>query len=392
MINIKDKSKCCGCNSCFNICPTGSIDMVEDVEGFLYPKIDKNTCIECNLCKMRCPILKDKKSITPEIFGCYSKNKNIRQKSSSGGLFTILSKIIISENGIVYGAKFDKNNQVIHDYTSSYEELIFFRGSKYVQSNTTNTYKNVKLHLEQGKKVLFTGTPCQIAGLKTFLNKDYDNLICIDIICHSVPSPMVYNKYLNFMEKKYKSKIKTINFRNKDNGWLNYNIEIEFINKKSITEKGVDNLYMKGFLMNLYGRPSCTNCQFKNFTSGSDITLGDFWGIETIDSDFYDSKGVSLVCINTKKGTTIFDRVSKGDIKIKKFPINVVVKQNPSLIKSVADNKYKEYFYKDLNNTNINICKLIKKYTKVPIKKRLENNVYTIKEKTKINIKKAMKL
>ena len=197
MIDILNKKDCCGCSACVQKCPKQCISLKEDNEGFLYPQVNQQECISCGICKKVCPIINPNEKRTPlQIYAAINKNEEIRRQSSSGGIFTLLSEEILKEGGVVFGARFDENWEVKHDYTENVKGLVNFRGSKYVQSRIEDNYKKVETFLKQGRKVLFSGTPCQIAGLKRFLSKEYDNLLTVDFICHGVPSPKVWRLYL----------------------------------------------------------------------------------------------------------------------------------------------------------------------------------------------------
>lgn len=390
MIDIKDKYKCCGCNACYSICPENCIEMKMDEEGFLYPCVDERKCIKCNLCKKKCPYLNDRKWVNFQLYGAFSNDSEVIKKSSSGGLFSLLSKIILDNDGVVYGAKYNEKNLVVHDYITTYDEIDKLRGSKYVQSDMNKSLRKVKQHLKAGLYVLFSGTPCHIAGLKSYLDNDYENLYCIEIVCHGVPSPKVYSDYIKFLENKFKSKIKTINFREKSNGWEKYSILIQFENGKAIMENAIENTYMKGFLKDLYIRPSCFQCRFKNFSSGSDITLGDLWGVSNIDKNFFNNNGVSIVSINTKKGKQLFDKIPEESICKNKFNLNDVIKYNPCLVKSTPLCKDKDNFFKEYNGNNLN--KLVERYTKVPVKTVIIHKIYILKTRIKEYIRFILKI
>lgn len=217
MICLTDKSQCCGCEACRNVCPKQCITLKEDKEGFLYPEINVTTCIKCGLCERVCPMLlqSNKERMPVAVYAAKHKDDNIRLVSSSGGAFTFLAEKVIEQGGVVFGARFDENWQVVHDYVETKSELSLFRGSKYVQSRIGNSYQQVQQFLKSGRLVLFTGTSCQILGLKLFLRKQYDNLLAIDVICHGVPSPKVWKKYLNEVAFGHCSQITDISFRNK---------------------------------------------------------------------------------------------------------------------------------------------------------------------------------
>lgn len=359
MINIINKKDCCGCHACYNICPKNAIDMVEDEKGFKYPKIDKEKCINCGLCKKVCPIVNNKQIINnPIAYACYNIDEKTRIKSSSGGIFTLLATEILNNNGVVFGASFDKEFNVEHIYIEKGEDIEKLRCSKYVQSKIGDTYRKVKKFLEDDRYVLFTGTPCQIEGLKTYLQSDYEKLYTQDIICHGVPSPKIWNKYKKYRINIDNDILQNINFRNKDNGWKLYNMKILYKNmqyKRSIKE----DIYMKIFLKNFSLRDSCYNCSFKKKNRNSDITLGDFWGIQNIFPELDDDKGTSLVILNSEKGKILFENI-KEKIVFKEANIDDAIKYNPSMIKSVEKPIKREEFFTDLNKLEFNV--LVQKY------------------------------
>lgn len=361
MIEIKDKSKCSGCHSCMNICPKNCIEMKVDEDGFWYPAVNKEKCIECGLCEKRCPILNDMSiENTPQAYACYNKDEKIRKESSSGGIFTLLASYIIENGGIVYGAAFNQNFEVEHIEVTNKQDLSKLRGSKYVQSKLGNTYSKIKEHLNQNKLVYFSGTPCQIDGLLCFLNKKYDNLICQDIVCHGVPSPKIWKHYLKKFDLEKNAKI---SFRDKSTGWDTYSFSIKQ-NSNSFKELSSQNEYMKVFLKDLCLRPSCYDCHSKSLHRNSDITLADFWGIKEVCPEMYDNKGTSLVFINSVKGKKIFNKILK-DIKYQEVNINEASKHNPSSFKSVNIPEKREEYMNNVFDNEFN--KYSKKYTKLPL-------------------------
>ena len=277
MITIKEKAKCSGCYSCINICPKKCIEMREDEEGFEYPVVNKNVCINCNLCEKHCPIENKERNIEePIAYAAINKNEEIRRESSSGGMFTLLAEAILDKGGVVYGAAFNDEYIVEHIKVTQKEDLKLLRGSKYVQSKIGTIYEDVRDSLQNGKWVYFTGTPCQVDGLLTYLGKEDSHLICQDIVCHGVPSPKIWKWYL----KQIKLNNARISFRDKSTGWESYSFTIN--QKKKFTQYASDNLYMRAFVKNLSLRPSCYECQSKGIKRKSDITLGDFWGINKV--------------------------------------------------------------------------------------------------------------
>lgn len=381
MIEIKDKSHCCGCNACATRCPKQCIILKEDMEGFSYPVIDTSLCIDCGLCEKVCPVIhpeeEEKKPI--ESYAIKNPNEFIRMKSSSGGAFTAIAEQIISEGGVVFGASFDENWEVHHTFTETKNGLSDFRGSKYLQSRIESSYRDAERFLKDGRKVLFSGSPCQIAGLKRYLNKKYDNLLTIDFICHGVPSPKVWRIYL-------KEKISTINWESRDNtslqtslkkfpiiteiafrdkeitGWKNYRFVIRgksalmAANNSVLTSDiGYNNIYMQAFLNDLILRPSCYKCPSKKGKSGSDITLADFWGIEKFLPSLDDDKGVSLLLVNSKKGIKIIENIPI----ISNVDFDTIFQYNSSWACSVSPHRKRDYFFKRIEKAKY-ISSLIK--------------------------------
>lgn len=360
MIMINDKKDCTGCHACSNICPKSCITMKSDNDGFWYPIVDYDKCIKCQLCIKVCPII-NKTTVRnqPSAYACYNKDENIRLESSSGGIFTLIAEQIIDNGGVVFGAGFNKKFSVFHSYVKTKEELEKFRGSKYVQSKIGDTYKEAKEFLDQGTKVLFTGTPCQIGGLKSYLKKDYDNLFCIDIICHGVPSPKVWEKYVSYQEKRAGLLTQRIDFRRKNEGWKRYSVSFLFKNNTEYTQTHNKDLFMKGFLNNICLRPSCYACDFKTLHRQSNITLADFWGIENILPVMDDNKGISLIFVNSINGQFMLEQI-KDKILYKEVDIKQSIMYNPSAIKSVEYNPKRENFFRDVDQFIFD--KLIKKY------------------------------
>ena len=392
MINITDKEKCNACTACTSICVRGCITMHEDNEGFLYPKVDQSLCNNCGLCEIVCPIIHQRPSVpisNLDIYACYNKNDEIRRLSSSGGIFTLLSEKVLVEGGVVFGSCFDHNFSVKHDFTENNHELEIFRGSKYLQSRIEDNYQKTEKFLKEGRKVLFSGTPCQIAGLKNYLRKDYKNLITVDFACHGVPSPKVFRIYLeqSFLKNK-NEKIKDIKFRDKSEGWKKFNFAITMQDKnkycRTIKERLDTNVYMKGFLNNLYLRPSCYVCQVKSFSSGSDITIADFWGIEKIHPEMDDDKGTSLAIINTEEGREFFN-IIKESLCLIPSSLNKAVQYNPCLVKPVVYNTKRDVFFKNFETQNINL--LINKLTKIKFNKQLKYFILHTLYKTRLIIK-----
>lgn len=375
MINITNIINCCGCEACTQCCPNHCISMQEDNEGFLYPKVDKEACIDCGLCEKVCPVIHQNAPQEPlSSYIAINPNEEIRQKSSSGGIFTLFAENIIAEGGVVFGARFDENWDVVHAWTDTIEGLTLFRGSKYVQSRIGDTYKETKEFLQQGRKVLFSGTPCQIAGLKKFLRKEYANLLTVDFICHGVPSPGVWRRYLSELRESLRAErgdgknsvpssidelpvITGISFRDKSNGWKKYGFRLRYaaskaaqntVSASAIKEEKellmpyTENQFMKGFLADIYLRPTCYSCPAKSGKSGSDITIADAWGMERFAGQYDDDKGACYVLSNTDKG-----RCAMSSLEFKQIDVDfeLIKKHNTAWMKSALPHRKRNLFY-----------------------------------------------
>lgn len=351
-ILFKRSEDCCGCAACVNICPKKVIEMQEDKEGFLYPVIvGKSKCISCRLCEKVCALKEDKDTRyynslvegTPIAVAAKHKEYTIRINSRSGGVFTAITDYILKNSGVIYGAVLTSNFLVEHVRAENAVQRDLMRGSKYVQSKIGNTFKMAKDDLEKGREVLFSGTSCQIAGLKKFLQKNYKNLICLDIVCHGVPSPLVWKKYLEWQEKKY-GKCVTVDFRNKkDFGWADHVETMEFCRNKKI-KRVHSRIYTELFYGHTILRPVCYECPYKSIHHPGDITIADFWGIEEAIPGFSDNKGVSLVLINTAKGRKYFEYIKK-DLEWQKAELQKCLQ--PPLEKPFSKPENRENFWED---------------------------------------------
>ncbi len=349
MREIVDSKKCSGCASCFNACPQHCIKMQPDNDGFLRPVIDSDICVDCGMCQQACPILSEYKGNPKgKAYACINKDDDIRMKSSSGGIFSLLAEHILDCGGVVFGAALDDDLSVHHIEVANVGGLEKLRGTKYVQSRIEYTYKAVKENLEAGKKVLFTGTPCQISGLKAYLRKDYENLYTQDLICHGVPSPAVWQKYLRFREKSAGAGAKEAFFRCKKYGWRRYSVLLGFANSKEYIKTHSEDLYIQAFISNLCLRPSCYNCHSKSVERESDITLADFWGVAKVCPEFFDDKGTSLVLINTSKGGEIFNEIS-SKMTYKEVDIDEALKFNSAAYQSATAPESRERFMQLVN-------------------------------------------
>lgn len=373
--NICDETQCTGCMACKDICPKQCISVIKDDKGFDRPQINFDLCVNCGLCRARCPVANKPKddNAKPMTFAVMSKDEEKRMRSSSGGVFSLLAEKIIDDGGAVVGAAFDDNFDVHQKLCETKEQLTELMGSKYVQSSTRDIFKQTKVVLESGRKVLFTGTPCQIAGLYAYLNKDYNNLYTQDIVCHGVPSPEVWKKYTDYRKKIAKSGIKNVSFRNKETGWKNYSVRFDFEDGSIYTNQLTNDLYMRGYLAHLFLRTSCTQCSFKQIHRQSDLTLADFWGIEKVLPEMNDDKGTSLVIIHSNKGKKLFDSISEN-VSTQKVDFDVAIKENVSYFKSTNLSVLSNNFYKDLPKMPLD--KIIEKYYGTCIVSKLRRQIF----------------
>ena len=342
MINISNKNSCCGCSSCVQACPKHCIKLEEDEQGFHYPIVDKSLCIDCGLCEKVCPYNCSLDLGKYEyVYAAKSCNIETQLNSSSGGVFYELSKNILQREGCVFGAIFDGNFNVRHSCIDDISKLSLLMGSKYSQSYIGNTFSEAKVNLQSGRIVLFSGTPCQIHGLKAFLRKDYENLYTVEIGCHGVPSPKIWREWLaQYVARHSINQIHAINFRDKHISWNDYALKI-FADDKIFRLSRKKNPYMLGFVHSLYVRPSCFNCPSKGKFI-ADITLCDFWGIQKCHTDLYDSRGVSGVFVNTEKGKLLFnvDSIHKTRVEA-----SSILNYNPALYSSLKVNPQHEKFW-----------------------------------------------
>lgn len=354
MIDIIDKRNCCGCEACINACPKGCISPIIDEEGFLYPKVDLSKCIDCHICEQVCPELTPYNSINNfKSYAAWNTNNSIRMSSSSGGIFSAIAEEIIRDGGIVYGARFNETLELSHRFCDNIDELSKLRGSKYLQSRIGDTFKHVRDNLIKNRVVLFSGTGCQIAGLKHYLKKDYPNLYTIEVICHGVPSPKVWKDYVrHIIGNKIQGKNPIISFRNKRQGWKRFSMNIEWQSKNKakryICEFQQD-VYMKCFLKNLTLRPSCYNCPVKESKSGADLLLGDFWGIENCYPQYDDDKGCSAVIVLSEKGSILLN-LSNLEKRVVDYE-NILI-GNPILRTSVSEPAQRARFWCEYNRSN----------------------------------------
>lgn len=356
-IEILHPQDCCGCTACMSICPKQCIRMQSDALGFQYPKVDTSLCIECGLCEGVCPFAHSEAPLQPKSsYAATNQNIEERLKSSSGGIFLKIAQVVIKEGGIVFGAVFDENWNVKHVAAYSMDDVRNMMGSKYTQSRLDTCYRQAKSFLTDGKRVLFTGTPCQIAGLKHFLRKEYTNLICIEVICHGVPAPLSWQKSIretkqSIMVSDSKNYLlKSASFRDKRKGWRNFGLSYLFADCNGLDsdvevyQSFQKNSFMQAFLNNWSLRPSCYNCKAKSGKSHADFTIGDFWGIEHVEGIKDDDKGMSCIICRTPKGEQTLKEISGLELTLVGY--ESILHQNKSIERSVDDSSQARCFKK----------------------------------------------
>ncbi len=352
MIEIKDKSRCCGCWACYNACPKHCVEMIEDEEGFRYPHVDADKCINCGLCEKVCPLLKPEMDDTlPDSYVVQQKDAEVLRRSTSGGFFTAISKWAIAQGGVVFGAAFDEDMELRHTYAETLEDCKKFCGSKYVQSLIGDCYKKAKNFLAQGRVVVFSGTPCQIAGLYHFLRgRKYEGLVTVDLVCHGTPSPLLLRKYLAYHSSLVGSKV--VNYRSRDK-YYGYNYStasIWFADKTKEYHKGMEmDMMLRLYFKNICSRPSCYQCHFKTINRVSDITIFDCWDAPSVSPEFT-ANGATNVFIHTAHGHKIFDLI-KDDFVCHRSEIKSIIKRDGVMIKHlVPENPRRKEFFYDLNS------------------------------------------
>ena len=376
MITLFDKKQdCCGCTACKSICPNKAITMKADEEGFLYPHIDESLCMECGLCKEVCAFQITYETTSnlksPDVYALKHKSDKVRMSSSSGGAFSAISDFILSENGIIYGATYDENFCVIHKRAENKVERNKLRGSKYVQSDLKNVFVQIRQELKNGRLVLFTGTPCQVAGLNRYLKRlviRTDQLITVDIICHGVPSPLVFADYINYCQEKSKRKVTDYRFRSKVNGW-GHTEETIYENGRKDYTSALSQTYKELFYSSLCLRPACNNCKYTNFNRSSDITIADFWGIENYLPDFKDELGVSAVIINTSKGKSKYSHF-KCNTNVVESRIEDCAAKQRNMHTPTPINPRRNEFWTDYSLGGFDY--VIRKYTGYGLKKEIK--------------------
>lgn len=377
MLQILDKTLCSGCFACQAACPKKCIDLKQDDNGFYYPMIDRANCIDCRACEKTCPILNtvNTKDELRKNYGVINNDPSIRKASSSGGIFTLIATYVINNGGVVFGASMSEDcYSVEHIKIDKLEDLSKLRTSKYVQSKIGKCFTEVKEYLESGVTILFTGTPCQIGGLKAYLNKDYPNLITQDIVCHGTPSLAIWKSYVKQKEDEYQSKVISVNFRYKSPNKATYSLRMEFENDQVYCSDRHTDLYLRGFLSNLFLKPACYECRFKGVDREADITLADFWGVANYAPNLNKDFGVSLVTLHTQKGISIFNKI-KNNTEFIEVDDKPLIENSCSVKSTLKPEGYDKFW----NEYEMLGAKVLEKYFQL-----------TLKEKTKRVVKRIL--
>lgn len=384
---------CSSCGACANTCPRDAISMQLDKEGFYRPVINDDKCIECGACERVCPWNKNvlnpnESSSCPKTIAAYAKDDSVRKLSSSGGLFTVLAEKVLDEGGIVVGVAQANRSHYVHIVVESKKDLTKLRGSKYVQADVGIVYREVHNQLKFGRKVLFSGTPCQVAGLYAALgnNANSSNLFTIDIVCHGVPSVKFFEKYIQELEKNNNSSFEEINFRDKKNGWHGYSLFLQFSDGNSFLEHHSRSKFMRLFLSRICQNVSCDECHYRKLPRVADITLGDYWGISRFHSEMDDDKGTSVVLLNTLHGKKLFDSVADMVVQCDS-KIEYAIAGNPCIVRSEKRHPKRGEFFANMDEYSID--QLIKQYCPFPSTlKRLYYRIRGVLGKVKRKIEK----
>ena len=358
MICIKDKNDCCGCTACYNICPKKAIAMEADEEGFLYPQVNKELCVECGLCEKVCPIqhMPFANNTKKESYVLRTKNKDVLKESTSGGFVSPLAEWIFKNQGVFCASTYDSSFKVRHICVDTQEKYnnSMFRGSKYVQSQLEGCFQEIKYYLKQDRMVCFVGTTCQVNGLKAFLGRDYNELITVDLVCHGTPSPKLWDKYLDYQKKKYNSNIKNINFRNKTYGYHSGTMKIQFVNGKEYYGSARVDLMLKSFFKEISSRPICYACPFKTLDRCSDFTIYDCWHASDLVPKLKDDdKGYTNVIVQSEKGREIFQHISK---EYEIYPADTqkaIELDGIMVLNSAKKHSNRDEYYKDMDKKTL---------------------------------------
>lgn len=372
MINITDKSKCCGCCACGDICAHNAITFQTDIEGFWYPEVDRGKCVDCGLCEKACPELnisslkKNDYEKPVRTIAAIHKKMNVRWDSTSGGAFSALAETMYEQGGYVSGAIYNEDFSVRNYISGNPDDLVKLRSSKYLQSKAEGLYREIRELLRKGEKVLACGTPCQMAALRSFLRKDYENLVIVDFICRGVNSPKVYRKYLDSLERKFGGKVVYVKAKNKELGWRNLTRKVVFDNGKSYYGVHMEDDFRRGYHTNVFCRPSCYSCQYKGFPRMADITIADYWGIERVDKNLDNNIGTSMILLNSRKGEAYFEQF-KDKLEWKETAFESILPGNVALSKPIEPARIdRTSFFEDLDKGTFD--EVTEKY--FPLRKR----------------------
>ena len=361
MPKLATKEYCTGCTACASICPAKCIAMKADENGFLRPVVEAEKCVSCGLCEKSCPIITPLKVTDkqPKAYAAYSKDENMRLQSSSGGIFTEIARAVLEKGGAIFGAAYNDKFEVNHICVENEADLAKLHGAKYAQSDLRGIFADVKAKLNAGQKVLFSGTPCQVGGLKAYLRKDYPNLLTVDFVCHSVPSPMAWWEYVKYRaEQDNGGELpESIDLRSKTTGWSRYQYSNLFQYSDNVTHsaKSTESLYMNLFVDGYINRESCEKCQFKGYNRVSDLTIGDFWGIWDIAPEMDDNKGTSVVLVQSSRGAEFFDKISES-LALKEVSLEEASRQNQAMLKTATLNERRDEAFDRIRNGKIGEC------------------------------------
>lgn len=355
-IDSSNLNQCSGCTACSNICGSNSIIMKTDKEGFKYPKVDLNTCTDCHLCEIICPVISTQsvaKAEEYQLYACYNHDSQVQSQSSSGGAFSVIADYVLNRGGVVYGAAYSAKDEVTHFKVERNYQLNKLRGSKYIQSELGNTFTEIKRNLREGQLVLFSGTPCQVAGLLTFLRRKYDNLITVDFICFGVGSPKLFSMYISSLEQKYNQDVVNFNFRSKANGWKDYGQTGSEVTLANGETKQIAPIYNNSFMLGYSNasilRPICYQCPFKlNNNNISDFKLADFWGVKKVAPASYSEQGTSMLFVNTPIGAEIISDC-RQQLALTPVAIEDVLIYQPMLNKSKSMPKERQQLMENLD-------------------------------------------
>ena len=379
MIRIDDKAQCCGCTACMNICPVQCIVMRRDREGFDYPVANPDLCISCGKCEDVCPMTHTDDFSAP-LLTLAARAPQFIEKSSSGGIFPVLASEVTGQGGTVYGAVLNPDLTVSHTDASDMQGVERMRGSKYVQSELYASFEDVKYELSEGRKVMFTGTPCQIAGLKSYIGKDEPGLLLVDCACHGVPGPGLWEKYVKALSEKYGMQINDIRFRAKDRSWRKYDFVISDAEKSVVTPHSKDP-YMLLFLQDMTLRPSCYQCPFRKGRSGSDLTLADLWNVSEAAPEMDDDRGVSLILVNSEKG-----RETIAGLSAKEIDPLLALGRNGAFAQTLQIPQRRNEFFQGLHSAKDLIGYMKGFVVRTPLHKKIYRSLHTVLSKIKRRI------